>query len=116
MSKKKEEARNSNHVIPLEALILDFKSSRYPLVHLAARWAKVLRNKQENQYLRPNEILETALRDILSKTVDAKTVEKELEALREAKAKPAETATETKEKTKTKDKEEKETVSAKKKK
>ncbi|GEM_PF-7123861 len=119
MSKKKEESKNSTPaIVPLEALILNFQNSRYPLVHLATRWAKVLRNKQENQYLKPNEILETALQDVLSDKVNAKTIEKGLQDLREARANPPEAATETKEKekTKTKDKEEKETAGAKKKK
>lgn len=116
MSKKKEEERPANNHMPFESVVLNYSQPRYPLVSQAVSWAKVLKKKQENQYLRTNEILEMALKDVASGKVDQKTIQKELQALLEVQAKPAEEeAQKEKEKEKPKAKA-KETVAAGKKK
>lgn len=85
---KKEDAAVENHAQKtpesLEAMILNYSRSRYDLVNMAIAWAHVVKKKQEYQHLRKNEILATALHDILSGKVDAKTIEKERRALEAA--------------------------------
>lgn len=118
MSKKeKTKGTNSLNHTPLESLILNYKNTRYPLVKVAVEWAKVLKRREGNQYLRNTDVLEMAIKDIITGTVDVKTIEKEKKALLEAAASATNEA-ETKEKPKTKEKEEekKETTASKKKK
>ncbi len=54
----------------LQELVLDYKGARYKVVSVAAAWARVLRRQEENRHLTPNEILQRALRDVLSGSVD----------------------------------------------
>jgi hypothetical protein len=54
----------------LQELVLDYKGARYKVVPVAAAWARVLRRQEENRHLTPNEILQRALRDVLSGAVD----------------------------------------------
>ncbi|MBI4064662.1 MAG: hypothetical protein HY401_10240 [Elusimicrobia bacterium] len=81
MPKKKESAENNKEdSFSYERLVLDYPTTRYPVIRLAADWALVLKRKQEFQHLKKNEILEKALADVLSEKVDKATVAKELEA------------------------------------
>ncbi|MBI4668067.1 MAG: hypothetical protein HY747_02595 [Elusimicrobia bacterium] len=85
MPKKKEELKSAlNGDTPLEKLLLDVPTKRYPLIRVAVDWALVIKRKQENMHLRKNEILSKALSDVLSGRVDVETIAKELKAVREA--------------------------------
>lgn len=64
----------------VEELILDYQKDKYSVVPLASVWAKELRRKEENRHLTANEILELALRDVLTGNADWKTVKKALAA------------------------------------
>ena len=61
-----------------EELILNYQTDKYSAIPLAAVWAKELRRKEENRHLTANEILELALRDVLTGVADWKTVKKAL--------------------------------------
>lgn len=90
MSKKtsqQESTSNNNHHTagnedrPLEVYVLDHCTERYPIVRVAVDWSHILKKKQEFQHLRPNELLDMALKDVLSGKVNLKTIAEELEAL-----------------------------------
>ncbi len=72
--------------LPLHVLILDHCTERYPVAQIAVDWSRVLKQKQENQHLRPNELLDMALGDVLAGKVNEKTVAQELESLKKRKA------------------------------
>ena len=65
---------------PIEEMILDCQHDKYSAIPLAAVWAKELRRREENRHLTANEILEQALRDVLSGDVDWKTIKKLMSA------------------------------------
>ncbi len=60
----------------IESLILDFPKSKYEAIPLAAEWGQILRRKEENRHMTPNEILEMAMRDVLSGKITWKDVRK----------------------------------------
>ncbi len=60
----------------LEGLILDYRGEKYAVVPVASAWAKVLRRKEENRHATANELLEMALRDVLSGEITWKDVNK----------------------------------------
>ena len=78
--KKKESAEKETPAAPkpIEELILNFPAGKYSAIPLAAQWARVLRRKEEHRHLTSNEILELALRDVLSGEVDWKDLKKAL--------------------------------------
>ena len=81
MSKKaaKEDAAENGESAKsksLEELILDYRGEKYAVVPVASAWAKVLRRKEENRHLTANQLLEIALKDVLSGEVTWKDVNK----------------------------------------
>jgi len=60
----------------LEELILDYRGEKYAVVPVASAWAKVLRHREENRHLTTNQLLEMALKDVLSGEVTWKEVNK----------------------------------------
>ena len=76
MTKKSAAAKALKEPKPVEELILDFQGGKYEAIPLAAMWAKVLRRKEEHRHLTQNEILDLALRDVLSGSVGWKDVKK----------------------------------------
>ncbi|MHB2025762.1 MAG: hypothetical protein ACYCPQ_03850 [Elusimicrobiota bacterium] len=60
----------------LEELILDYRGEKYRVIPIAAAWAKVLRKREENRHLTTNQLLEMALRDVLTDEVTWKDVNK----------------------------------------
>ena len=79
---KKASAVKEQSAVPktLEELILNFHGGKYTIIPLAAHWAKVLKRREENRHLTSNEILELALRQILSGEVDWKDLKKAMTA------------------------------------
>lgn len=75
---KKENAEKEQPKPPksVEEMILNFQGGKYTAIPLAAQWAKVLRRKEENRHLTSNEILDLALREVLSGEVDWKDLKK----------------------------------------
>ena len=77
---KKEAKPQPEAAKSTEELILNYQLDKYSAIPLAAIWAKELRRKEENRHLTANEILEQALRDVLSGDVDWKTIKKLMSA------------------------------------
>ncbi|HVA67062.1 MAG TPA: hypothetical protein VNK24_09100 [Elusimicrobiota bacterium] len=75
---KHEETQNegSDKAKSLEELILDYRGEKYAVVPVASAWAKVLRHREENRHLTANQLLEMALKDVLSGEVTWKEVNK----------------------------------------
>lgn len=62
----------------LDEMILNYGQSKYIAIPLIAQWAKVVRKREENRHLTPVELLDLAMKDVLSGDVDWATVEKAL--------------------------------------
>lgn len=77
---KKEAKPQPEAVKTTDELILNYQLDKYSAIPLAAIWAKELRRKEENRHMTANEVLEAALRDVLSGDVDWKTIKKCLAA------------------------------------
>ena len=73
---KKEAAAKTPPVKSLEELMLNFPGGKYTAIPLAAQWAKVLRRKEEHRHQTSNELLDLALRDVLTGEIDWKDVKK----------------------------------------
>jgi DNA-directed RNA polymerase subunit K/omega len=73
----------------LEQLILDRKRDKYSLVSLSSLWALELRRREENRHLSQTEILDIALRDLMSGKVKPEQVEKAAAAAAALAARPA---------------------------
>ncbi len=65
----------------IEQLILDQGDGKYALVPLASTWALVLRRRDENRHLTQPEILDLALRQILTGEIDEETIKASAEEL-----------------------------------
>ena len=82
---KKENAGKSKEATPeiktLEEMILNFPNGKYSAIPLAAMWAKVLRRREEHRHLTATEVLDLALKDVLSGETDWKDVKKAAAAL-----------------------------------
>ena len=65
----------------VEELILNYQLDKYSAIPLAALWAKELHRREENRHLTAMEVLEKALHDVLSGTVDWKNARKSIAAL-----------------------------------
>src|SRR5579859_5441532 len=74
--KEKEAAKAPQAPKSVEELILNYPEGKYSAIPLAAQWAKVLRRREEHRHLTSNEILDLALRDVLSGEIDWKDVKK----------------------------------------
>lgn len=70
--KKEEEAPSA----PVEQLILERKDDKYSLVPLASIWARELKKQQEFQGLSTAQLLEAALKDVLTGKVTWELVDK----------------------------------------
>lgn len=80
-SKKHAEAKAAaGEEKTVEQLILDRKHGKYGVVALISFWAKELRKQEENRHLTQAELLERAIREILSETVSLKDIEKRMMA------------------------------------
>lgn len=66
----KEEIRS------LEELILNYQGGKYSAIPLAAVWAKVLKKREEHRHLTSNELLDQALREVLTGEVTWKEIQK----------------------------------------
>ncbi|MFA6003133.1 MAG: hypothetical protein WC881_03605 [Elusimicrobiota bacterium] len=75
---KKEVKPQPETVKSIEEIILNYQPDKYSAIPLAALWAKELRRKEENRHLTVNDILEMALRDVLTGSVDWKNIKKQL--------------------------------------
>jgi DNA-directed RNA polymerase subunit K/omega len=62
--------------LPLEELILDKARGKYELVLLASQWAKEVRRMEEFRHLTQVELLEKALNDAITGTIDWEKLEK----------------------------------------
>jgi hypothetical protein len=76
MSKKTEAAKTEETPKTLEEMILNFPKGKYSAIPLASLWAKELRKREENRHLTSSEILDLALKDVLSGSVDWKHLKK----------------------------------------
>jgi hypothetical protein len=72
---KDEKAGEETAAQPIEKLVLDRTDGKYGIVPLAAVWAKELKKQQEFQHLSTAQVLEAALKDVLSGKVTWDTVE-----------------------------------------
>lgn len=80
MTKKQSEKAQPEKPKSMEQMILDYPEGKYSAIPLAALWAKVLRRREEHRHLTANEVLELALKDVLSGEVGFKEVKKGLAA------------------------------------
>jgi hypothetical protein len=78
---KKEPKSGPQAEKSVEELILNYKLDKYSAIPLAALWAKELHRREENRHLTAMEVLEKALHDVLSGTVDWKNARKSIAAL-----------------------------------
>jgi hypothetical protein len=51
---------------PIEELVLDYPIGKYSGIPLISLWAKEIKGKEENRHLTPNDVLELAMREVLS--------------------------------------------------
>lgn len=76
----KKESSKEKEVVEIkkttEELILDFGAGKYSAIPMAAIWAKELKRREENRHLTPAEILDLALRDVLTGKIDWKDLKK----------------------------------------
>lgn len=63
---------------PVAELILNYPEGKYDAIPLAAAWAKILRGREENRHLTQSELLDVAIRDVLSGEIVWKDVQKAL--------------------------------------
>ena len=77
---KKESQPQPPVVKSIEELILNCQRDKYSAIPLAALWAKELHRREENRHITANEILELALREVLTGTVDWKILKKTMAA------------------------------------
>ena len=74
-SKKKEEEPETPPK-PLEQLVLNRTEGKYALVPLAAIWAKEIKRQQENAHLSTAQVLDVALKAVLTGEVTWDSVKK----------------------------------------
>ena len=81
MSKKEPKVVAETPVVKtVDEMILNYPNGKYSAIPLAALWAKVLRKKEENRHLTPAELLDLALKEVLSGEVSWKDVKKAMAA------------------------------------
>jgi len=76
MPKKEAAVKEDAAVKTTEELMLNFGKGKYSAIPLAALWAKELKKHEVNRHLTPAEILDLALRDVLSGKVGWKDLKK----------------------------------------
>ena len=76
MPKKEAVAKEVPVVKTTEELMLNFGKGKYSAIPLAALWAKELKKREENRHLTPAELLDAALRDVLSGKAGWKALKK----------------------------------------
>jgi hypothetical protein len=89
MSKKEAKTEEAPDVKSVDEMILNYPNGKYSAIPLAALWAKILRKREENRHLTPAELLDLALKDVLSGSIDWKDVKKAMSAASES-GEPAE--------------------------
>lgn len=77
---KKEKTQPETPVKTVDEMILNYPNGKYTAIPLAALWAKVLRKREENRHLTPAQLLDLALKEVLSGEVDWKDVKKAMAA------------------------------------
>jgi hypothetical protein len=60
----------------IEEILLDVKSGKYKLIPVATRWIAEISKKEEYKYFTFNQLLEAALKDILTGKVSIEEIEK----------------------------------------
>lgn len=65
-----------NKELSLQELILNTPIEKYKLIPVVIRWIKELEEKEENKSLSRSQLLDLALKDILSDKVSIETVKK----------------------------------------
>ena len=70
-----EKAKEKSAGVALEKLILDTKFNRYQLVPLVLRWTKELEKSSEKK-VSPDELINQALRDVLSNKIKSDEITK----------------------------------------
>lgn len=73
---KKDAAKDAPIQKTTEELMLDFGAGKYSAIPMAAHWARELKKREENRHLTPAELLDLALREVLSGKVDWKDLKK----------------------------------------
>ena len=63
---KKEVVKDAQPYKTTEEMILNFPRGKYSAIPMAAIWVKELKKREENRHLTPAELLDAALRDVLS--------------------------------------------------
>lgn len=76
MPKKEAAVKEVAAVKTTEELMLNFGKGKYSAIPLAALWAKELKKREENRHLTPAELLDSALRDVLSNKIGWKDLKK----------------------------------------
>ncbi|MDE2490859.1 MAG: hypothetical protein KGM24_08425 [Elusimicrobia bacterium] len=76
MSKKEAAPDAAKTDKTTEEMILDFGKGKYSAIPMAAIWAKELKKREENRHLTPAELLDLALREVLSGKVGWKDLKK----------------------------------------
>lgn len=76
MPKKDAAAKEVPVAKTTEELMLNFGKGKYTAIPMAALWAKEIKRREENRHLTPAEILDLALREVLSGKVDWKDLKK----------------------------------------
>ena len=78
MAKEKAEKSKKQEKVEveksLEQLILEKGDGKYEIVSVASAWASELHHMEEYRHLTQNELLELALKDVLSGKVEEKEV------------------------------------------
>lgn len=79
MSEKKKSTETFYHVsnpdAPLSQLLLDCGKEKYRLISLATRWAQEIRQRDQST-LPPTELMDAALREIMTGKVSLEEIEK----------------------------------------
>ncbi|MBI4371734.1 MAG: hypothetical protein HY552_05485 [Elusimicrobia bacterium] len=76
MAKKDAAAKDALERKSTEEMILNFGKGKYSAIPMAALWAKELKKREENRHLTPAELLDLALREVLSGRVEWKDLKK----------------------------------------
>ena len=77
MSKKEEKAQEQTpEEAPLQQLMLNTKIEKYKLIPIAMRWVRELEKREENKGLTQAQILDLALKDILTGTISMEEISK----------------------------------------
>ncbi|MEW6040116.1 MAG: hypothetical protein AB1633_01175 [Elusimicrobiota bacterium] len=73
---EKVEQNSTVEVTPIEKILLDSKVEKYKIVSVATRWIEEISKKEEYKYLTFNQLLEVALKDIITGKVSIEEIQK----------------------------------------